>query len=558
MKPQTLAQTVALALPPAVLWTVAIWGRTSVAGLSGRWVATLVFLTFAVATWADLGTRLTARRRSSPNASPEDDIQHGGLGLLPAALLSAAVVGALYLSDVVHHRFVFEPLLKGVFLPLSLLLVLAAPGLAVAARTGWRVSHEHRLAAVVSAFQEALGARAPLLVGLTLGAVGALQAVSLINVATDDLIRYWSIADAFLSGAGYPVTEGNPRGDAFYLVDQPLYPLLILPSFALLGHRYLALHLPLILANVALPFVFYGLAGAAGAGTEAWGAGVRGGGTSNGSSRTAATPRGDGRAMGLWLALAVLCFPFYQVYALGAADPEPLWAVEAGLLLLLALRLTGTCQPPRRRLLEWVGLGIAGAAAGLTRPEGTLYAGATMLGLAWWYRGVLWRGLHDLRSRRLPPSTSDFLGYIVAGTLCAVPVGAFTLFLWREFGVVSPAGWLRIAGWRYLLPNLDIVLQRDLPAYASFVGIPFPSITGPLLATALLAAVLTGLWRFWHHRPALRFVPVAITLNIAVILLTPTDFAGDVLSPQTFLRHLSVVFPWLVPALALTLRPLLG
>lgn len=507
--------------------------------------------------------------------------KHGGVGLLPAALLSAAVVGALYSSDVVYHRFIFEPLLKGVFLPVSLLLVLAVPALGEAARSWRRAPGENRVAAAAGAFRDALGVQAPLVVGLTLGAVGALQAVSLINVATDDLIRYWSITDALLSGAGYPVTEGNPRGTAFYLIDQPLYPLLLGPSFALLGHRYLALHLPLIVANVALPFVFYGLARAASSPSSP---SMAAGGLSQREGEQRSSPRSnprtakplgegvlssrlqisqagggapgtDGRAVGLWIALAVLCFPYYQVYALGAADPEPLWAVEAGLLLLLALRLTETRQPTRRRLLEWAGLGIAGAAAGLTRPEGTLYAATTMLGLTWWYRAALWQGLRGLRAGRLPASTSDSWGYLVAGTLCAVPVGAFSLFLWREFGVVSPAGWLRLAGWRYLLPNLDIVLRHDLSAYASVIGLPYPPVSGPILAAALLAAVLIGLWRLWHKSPALRFVPVAITLNLMVILLTPTDFAGDVLSPQTFLRHLSVVFPWLLPALVLVLRP---
>jgi hypothetical protein len=57
----------------------------------------------------------------------------------------------------------------------------------------------------------------------------------------------------------------------------------------------------------------------------------------------------------------------------------------------------------------------------------------------------------------------------------------------------------------------------------------------------------------WRVFPALRFVPFALALNLAVILLTPTDFAGDVMSPQTFLRHVSVLFPWTVPALALCL-----
>ena len=87
--------------------------------------------------------------------------------------------------------------------------------------------------------------------------------------------------------------------------------------------------MPLILANAVLPFVFYALA------------------RETGTSRPGA----------LGLSLAVLCFPYYQVYALGAADPEPLWAVEAGLLLWLAMRVSDAERDVP--LWEWGALGLA-------------------------------------------------------------------------------------------------------------------------------------------------------------------------------------------------------
>ena len=191
-----------------------------------------------------------------------------------------------------------------------------------------------------------------LLVAVTLGGVGVLQALHLLNVATDDLIRYWAIADALLQGMGYPVTEGTPGGGGFYLIDQPLYPLLILPAFQALGHRYLALHVPLMVANAVLPFVFYALARA---------------------TRDVAPGRPGplpGRAV------------------LPATTRSTPWApptrsrcgrCEAGLLLWLAMRVSddGRDVP----LWEWGALGLAAAAAALTRPEGTLYAGLALLGL---------------------------------------------------------------------------------------------------------------------------------------------------------------------------------
>jgi hypothetical protein len=278
------------AIAPAALWTVALQGRTGLGGLSLRWTATFLLLLLAITLWARFGER----GQAAPAAAA---------GLLPAAALSGTALLSLYGSETVYHRFVHEPLLKGLTLPATALLVLAAPVFG-AGREGAAVLARHR----------------GLLVAVTLGGVGLTQAGHLLNVATDDLIRYWAIADAFLQGAGYPVTEGVPGGGGFYLIDQPLYPLLILPAFQALGHRYLALHVPLLLANVAVPFVFYGLARA------------------TGTSRPGA----------LGLALALVCFPLYQVYALSAADPEALWAVEAGLLLLFAMRVTAPEAPGGR------------------------------------------------------------------------------------------------------------------------------------------------------------------------------------------------------------------
>jgi hypothetical protein len=479
LRPRLLSELVVVvpAAFPAALWTVALQGRTSFAGLSARWMATFLLALLAVAMWARLSEAYLSEASLPAEAA--------AAGLVPAAAVAGGVLLALYGSEGAYHRFVNEPLLKGLALPATALLVLAAP-----------VFGAGREAASV------LVRGRGLLIAVTLGAVGALQAVHLVHVATDDLIRYWAIADAWLQGTGYPVTEGVPGSGGFYLIDQPLYPLLVLPAIRLLGHRYLALHAPLILANLVVPFVFYGLARATGA------------------SRTGA----------LGLALAVVCFPYYQVYALGAADPEPLWAVEAGLLLLLALRVT----EGNRRYWEWGALGLAAGAAALTRPEGTLYAGAALVGLAVHTR---------LRDR----------GWWVAAAVFALPVGLFALFLWRDFGVLSPTGWLRIAGLRYLGPNLGLVVGRDLPQYAEGAGLPLPGVVGLAAGAGLLGLVLFGMWRLWRWYPALRFVPVALALNLAVILLTPTDFAGDVMSPQTFLRHLSVLFPWTVPALAVCL-----
>ena len=369
-----------LAALPAALWTVALLGRSSVAGLSGRWVATWLLGTLGIVLWV----RWAGHGRSLPALAA---------GLAPAGALAGAALLALYASDGAYHRFVFEPLGKGLLLPATAVLALGAPAFAAGREMG----------AVLA------GGRG-LLVTVTLGGVGVLQALHLLNVATDDLIRYWAIADAMLQGMGYPVTEGTPGGGGFYLIDQPLYPLLILPAFQALGHRYLALHVPLMVANAVLPFVLFALA------------------------RASRGARGTSRLGALGLSLAVLCFPYYQVYALGAADPEPLWAVLAGLLLWLAMRVSDAGGTSR------CGSGAPWAWRPRRRPSPAPRGRSTPAWPCWGWDGT-------------PACAGRGGGW--RRTLCAVPVALFSLFLWREFGVLSPSGWLRIASRSHLGPNLE-------------------------------------------------------------------------------------------------------
>src|SRR5687767_6227712 len=156
------AQSV-LALAPAALWAVAMFGRTSVGGITlpsglallGAWCVVLAWLAWC-------------RRRKSD-----------GIGLIPAAAFSVAVLTVLYLSDTAHHHWVFAAGPKALALAVGVLLVWGAGTL-----------------------------RAPL--PLALAASGVLHALSFTQVATDDLIRYWGIADGLVAGAGYSVTAGVP------------------------------------------------------------------------------------------------------------------------------------------------------------------------------------------------------------------------------------------------------------------------------------------------------------------------------------------------------------
>lgn len=499
-----LSTGVAVALP-AALWTVALWDRTSLGEMSVRWAATLLSAMAAITLWL-----VTTTRRKALGA-------RGVVGLLPAALLAVAVLSAVYLSEDVHHAFVYQPWIKGIVLPLSVALSVAAPLWADAVGAAQRAPGGAALAAGVQALRSASWAHQRTIVFATLAATGVLQALSFCAVATDDLIRYWAVADGILGSVGYPVTTGTAGGEGFYLVELPVYPILIVLGFLAAGHRFLALELPLIVANVLLPFLFYLLARAVGA----------------------------GRLAALWLALAALSLPHYQLYALGAPEPEPLLAAELALLLWLTVRCT---QPPAPHVVQgpssrfvWAALGLTAAAAVLTRPEGVLYVGPLFAGLAWHFR------LASSRAR----DPEHGWGLLGAAVLCALPIIAFSAFLFARFGILWPAGWANVAGPQFLLPNLLLTLNQNIPYYAAAAGLPAPWLTGPALAAAAGLPVLVGLVRLWQRHTALRFVPVALALNLCVIFISPTYLTLDLFSPATFFRHISVLFPWLVPALAL-------
>ena len=483
-------------------------------GLSLRWVCTFAFFLSLILAWAWLGSRRFGRLPLAFDTA---------LGLLPSATAAAVLLVPVYFSERLHHQFVFRPELKGVGLPFVGGLALLAPVWTVLLSNGRRATGWKQTMASARATLHRVRATAAL---STVLAAGTLQALSYVAVTTDDLARYWAVADGLRSSAGYPATTGIPGGEGFYLVELPVYPLLAAGSFAVAGHRFLALHLPLIAANVALPLLLYGLARQVKA------------------SRLSAT----------WLALAVLCLPWYRVYALGASQPEPLLAVELALALWLAMRLWG--RPGARGPWEWLALGLIVAAATLTRPEGVLYALPLAAGAAvsavQRAKDEAQRGGH--RSVRVKPGTPSadkwsgpLLGHAAFVGGFAAPVAAFALFLHGRFGIWWPAGWANVAGPQFIVPNMRLVFGRDLPHYAAAAGLP--PLVGPVGAAVALGVVLVGLWRLVRIAPPFWFVPVALALNAAVIFTSPSTLTPDLFSPATFFRHVSVLFPWVVPAL---------
>ncbi|HET7772064.1 MAG TPA: hypothetical protein VFN74_25045, partial [Chloroflexota bacterium] len=161
-------------------------------------------------------------------------------------------------------------------------------------------------------------------------------------------------------------------------------------------------------------------------------------------------------------------------------------------------------------------------------------AGPLALGLAWQHRRA-------------------FAKPLAAALAAGVPVVAFSVFLVWAFGIVWPTGFGNVASVTYVPRNVELVVKQNLPHYAASMGLPAPELTGALVAVALMAWVTAGSIVLWRRAPGLRLYLLPLALNVAVILVSPTDLAADHFSPPTFFRHWAIALAWLAPALAAAL-----
>ena len=105
----------------------------------------------------------------------------------------------------------------------------------------------------------------------------------------------------------------------------------MLVSFALFGHTLTAAHVPLLLANIALPFVLYAL-----------------------------YLRLTGHRLWAFVGASLILFlPFLQIYTLGASEPDPVLIVLVAALVwrVVVLAQSNAAIPSRETTLAWSGGG---------------------------------------------------------------------------------------------------------------------------------------------------------------------------------------------------------
>ncbi|NCV23522.1 MAG: hypothetical protein EBV45_16505, partial [Chloroflexi bacterium] len=366
------------ATPVAVLFTIALHGRTTVTGLSLKWAVTFTLIATATAAWSILARTWIRHGTIRPSAT-FSAIPGMWRGLLPAAVVAG----------------------------IASIATLLATG--VATTGAWHV------------------------------------------VATDDLIRYWSVADAWRSGLGWSVTGGVPGSGDYYLVELPVYPLLVQGAFSLLGHTYAALRTPAIVIGAFLPIATWGAARGVGA----------------------------GRVWAIAIALTMATIPHARTYVFGAAQPDGTFATFLTAFVAFGARAWPALRgdhPLSARLA--IATGIAGAASLLTRPEGMVYVGAIVLGT-----------LTIARPQRWPVATWRAVALGVA--VVVAPAGAFSAIMLRDLGIAWPGGWANIASVSHVWPNLDTIMRNNLPWYAETIGLPREA--GNPVAAIVLVIIVAGM-----------------------------------------------------------------
>lgn len=323
--------------------------------------------------------------------------------------------------------------------------------------------------------------------------VGVTQAVTYISIAFDDQVRYWSVADALARGQGYPLRTFDPEfasapGEIPYWTDDlPIWPLAMVVGFAIFGHTTAATYAPLIVANALLPLVAF----------------------------LAVRNVSQNLILAFGAAVTLVLFPMYQVYSLGAAEPEPLFH-----LLLLAI-VASVPRSQSGRL--WVLCGIAVGLMVVTRPEGGIYAAVTMAVLV----ALRWR----------EP------GVWIAGVVAAMPTLAYAGVTWLQTGLPWPLHRSTYFG----LENLQEHWIGFSTVGAEYYGEQLRTTTSGFWLILVLALVLFTCGSVWLflQRPVFLFIPLGAAAHIFLLWLTDAGPAlSNVDNPPDFFRHMSHALPY--------------
>ena len=330
---------------------------------------------------------------------------------------------------------------------------------------------------------------APYTMHVSLLGIGVLQAASYSSVAIDDLGRYWSIADSMANGYGYNIwhagssTAQGLEGSRW--MDLPVLPILLRVSFSFTGHTFGAALLPMALANMFLPQLTF----------------------------CAARALGVGKTVAFVAAVLLILTPTFQIYSLGAAEPDAIFAIlVVSVVWAQARALRKSFQP------EWIYLGVLAGLLGLVRPEGPLYA-LLLVGIAVVSKPS-WRSC----------------GAIASMMIVLTPFIALSFDLIGRPWPQQPQG-LAIES---LTQNLDLARLHVWEFVARVLLLNDGRF--PVLVGVLAVAFLLGSRALASRQLALLALPLAVLGNLVVTMsISPVALSAD--EPQEFLRHVGPCVP---------------
>ncbi len=502
----------------ALILTLTILGRTDPLRASLAWVGTWALFFCAALAWVSafafvLLQRFHDGRHRILRAAI---IVHG-----PLALGSLGASAAIYSSDWFNHQVAsfLQP-------TASLAVILAVVATIVAQRTALRSAERPGIG-----LSGALAPSCQWAVPLSLALLGLLQGASYLWVIGNDFTRYWNVADALRSWAGYPAIANMPVyvqiGEPRYIVELPGFSTLLLLSFAVAGHDTLGAHIPNLLANAALPAMMYAYFRQA----------------------------GIGRGLAFAGSALLATQPFFRLYTLNAPVPD---AVFLSLLVGAAIAfqsVTGyqlsaisyqpseprTQNPERGSVFSpqssvhsrpWLAFGFMAGAIVLTRPEGIFFLG--FMGLA------------------LLPSIRTKGPYLAAAVFLAT-VLPFVAIMLTTFGIPWPNNAGAAFGIKHVETNIYWLQEKTLRWYAN--AFQLSTLQFLALLGMMVGAMGAGTLLLWRKLRALAALPLAAAANVALVFAVDPTVSGVHLWFD-FFRHISYGLPFLLLPLLLLLQRL--
>jgi len=483
----------AVAASLAITASTAIVGRSWPNQATLAWAAVFV-LVFVSSLWrlAVLGSQL--RSRMGGDLLAERMRVEG-----PILALSLGFTASLYLSDDLYHQVLYflQPT-PAVVLVLAVMGTIAAQDALVA----------YGPASALDLISLSLTCARRWAIPASLLILGLLQGASYLWIIGNDFTRYWTVADAMRSLAGYPasinLTNYIEGGMYRYSIELPFFPILLLTSFSLVGHDTLGAHLPALLANTVLPLLLYGFYQKAGL----------------------------GRPLAFAGACVVALFPFFRLYTLNAPVPDAVFVtllVGAGHLFLQLVsprpRSEVDGQATARRdspqpLQQWCLFGILAALASLTRPEGLLFSGFMFLGLI----------PNLLRPR-----------FYLAGLCFLALTVPFSIVMMSTFGIPWPRNAGNSFGLGNIAGNLDWMDRMSLSFYMDPFGLSRTSFMAVVAALTIGGAVGT-IWlarRWWQAA----LLPLSFVVHLFAVFTVDPRVSG-VDQWFDFFRHISYGIPF--------------